>query len=85
MIIVAVDDPERAGRILKQLNIPVAIEPDRIVVSPERGIAPSDINALLVRAGIAVSQLLTRHSTLEDVFLDLTAVDAERTEPAPLK
>jgi ABC-2 type transport system ATP-binding protein len=81
VIVIEVDDPERAGTILRELEIPVSIGPDRVVASPPQGrIAPAEINALLVRAGLAVSQLVARHSTLEDVFLDLTSEHAEKRE-----
>jgi ABC-2 type transport system ATP-binding protein len=82
MIVADVDKPERASRILQQLNVPVTVEPGKIVVSPEGGFTSAEINALLVRSGIAVSQLATRHSTLEDAFLDLTTDCVERREVA---
>lgn len=82
VIVADVDEPERASKVLQQLNIPVTVEPGKIVVSPESEFPPAEINALLVRAGIAVSQLATRHSTLEDAFLDLTADRVERREAA---
>jgi ABC-type multidrug transport system ATPase subunit len=85
VIVADVDEPERASRVLKQLDVAVSVEQGRIVVSPQGGLSPAEINALLVRAGIAVSQLGTRHSTLEDAFLDLTAESVERREPALLK
>ena len=84
-IVVDVDDPERASRVLKQFDIAVTAEPGRIAISSNAGFAPAEINALLVRAGIAVSQLATRHSTLEDAFLDLTAAPVEQREAAPIQ
>jgi ABC-2 type transport system ATP-binding protein len=84
-IVAEVDEPERAIRLLQQLDIPVTREPGRIVVSPQPGRNSAEINTLLVRAGIAVSQLTTRHATLEDVFLDLTAESGEAKEVTLLK
>jgi ABC-2 type transport system ATP-binding protein len=79
-IIVDVEDPERAGRVLGQLDLAVAAEAGRIVVSPRDGYGAAEINTLLVRAGIAVSRLTARQSTLEDAYLDLTAEPVERGE-----
>jgi lantibiotic transport system ATP-binding protein len=78
-IVAEVDEPERARRILQQLDIEVTVEQGRIVVSGD--VPPASMNALLVRSGIAVSQLTTRHSTLEDTFLHLTADPVDRKEP----
>jgi ABC-type multidrug transport system ATPase subunit len=72
VIVADVDEAERAGRVLRELNLEVRVEAGRVEVSSSGGFAPAEINALLVRAGIAVSRLVTRHSTLEDAFLDLT-------------
>lgn len=80
VIIADVDDPERASGVLAQLDIPVTIEPGRIVISLDGEFAQAEINARLVRAGIAVSQFGTRHSTLEDTFLALTNDHVERRE-----
>lgn len=73
VIVADVDEPERAAKVLRQRNIFVTAEPRKIVISADTEVAPAEINAILVRADIAVSQLVTRHSTLEDMFLDLTA------------
>jgi ABC-type multidrug transport system ATPase subunit len=81
-IVAEVDEPERASAVLRALNIPVTADLSKVVVSPQHVFTPAEINALLVRAGIAVSQLATRHSTLEDVFLTLTAENVDRTEAA---
>jgi ABC-2 type transport system ATP-binding protein len=84
-IVAEVNEPERAIRLLQQLDIPVTRETGRIVVSPRPGRNSAEINALLVGAGIAVSQLITRHATLEDAFLDLTAESNEAQEVALLQ
>jgi lantibiotic transport system ATP-binding protein len=81
-IVAEVDEPARASRVLHQMDIPVTLEPGKIVVSPQGKFAPAEINALLVRAGIAVSRLTVRHSTLEEAFLDLTSGNAEQRETA---
>ena len=75
-IVAEVDDPDRAGRVLQQFDVEVTVEAGGIVVTPG-AYSAAEINALLVRAGIAVSRLVTRHSTLEDAFLDLTTERAE--------
>jgi hypothetical protein len=79
-----VDEPERARRVLKHLNAAITVGPGGIVISSESGCAPAEINALLVRAGIAVSQLTMRHSTLEDAFLDITSNDIAKGEAVTL-
>ena len=81
----AVDEPERASRLLKKFDIHNTIEPGRIVIALEGEYAPAEINALLVRAGIAVSQLATRCSTLEDAFLDLTSDRVNKKETAAIR
>ena len=85
MLAAEVDDPVRACQVLQQLDIAVMQEPGRIVVALRGSFAPAEINALLVRAGIAVSRLFTRHSTLEDAFLELTTGPVERKESALFK
>ncbi len=83
-IVIEVDEPERARRLLRQLGIPATLDASSagggIVVALQAGYPPAEINALLVRAGIAVSSLGTRHSTLEDAFLELTTTTAAATE-----
>jgi ABC-type multidrug transport system ATPase subunit len=81
-IVAEVDEPERASGVLRALNIPVIMGLSKIVVSAQSAFTPAEINALLVRAGIAVSRLATRHSTLEEVFLTLTSDRIERREVA---
>jgi lantibiotic transport system ATP-binding protein len=71
-IVAEVDDPERAARVLRQLEVVVSIEPGRVVIPMGGELSPAELNAALVRAGIAVSEFARRHSTLEDAFLDLT-------------
>ncbi len=72
MIAIRTDEPERAARLLRERDIPANREEYGVSVSVGAGINPAEINTLLVRAGIAVSALETRHQTLEDTFLDLT-------------
>ena len=86
MIVVGTDEPERSGLLLGQLEIPFTREPGRILISPQAGFTAAEINALLVRDGIAVSELTTRHLTLEDAFLDLTSAGGvERKETSLIK
>ncbi len=82
VIVAEVDEPERASRILQQLDIAVTVELNSIVIAPQVEFAAAEINALLVRSGIAVSQFGIRQFTLEDAFLDLTTDFVEKREPA---
>ena len=65
------DPAERALALLNSMGAQAACEKGRIRIEPGR-IAPAQINAALVKEGIAVSHLATESLTLEDVFLELT-------------
>jgi ABC-2 type transport system ATP-binding protein len=85
MIVIGTDDPERAGLILRQLEIPFTREQGLVLVPPRAGFSAAEINAMFVREGIAVSQLSTRHLTLEDAFLELTSEPTIQKEASPIK
>jgi ABC-2 type transport system ATP-binding protein len=69
-------DLEVAARIVRAVPgvEQVTVEPARLVVvaAEERG---ADINRALVEAGLYASQIVDRRSSLEDIFLELTATD----------
>lgn len=71
-IIVEVDQPERAHALLTRICRMVSQEGNRLRIASENSCEPSQINALLVKEGIAVSRLTAQHPTLEDFFLELT-------------
>jgi hypothetical protein len=79
MIVVEVDQPERAHELLTSIGRKVTCEGDRLLIAPDGQYGSAQINAILVQAGVAVSHLVTQRSTLEDAFLELT------NSPAPLK
>jgi hypothetical protein len=80
MIIVEVDQPERAQSVLAGLGRTVTRERNRIMIAPDAFSQPAQINASLVQAGIAVSHLATQNLTLEDLFLELTGPPAPDEE-----
>ena len=69
---VSVDQTERAYSLLVRRGCQVTREGQRLLIAPDGCDEPAEINAILVQAGIAVSQLVTQHLTLEDLFLELT-------------
>lgn len=71
-IIAEVDQPKRAHALLTGIGYTVTREGDRIWITSYDQSDRAQINALLVQAGIAVSQLTTERRTLEDLFLELT-------------
>lgn len=73
VIIVAVDDTERAYNLLAGVGIPATIEGGGIMRIAQGEYGPADINTMLVRAGIAVSDLTVKYPTLEDAFLEMTS------------
>ncbi len=75
VIVIEVDQPERAYALLAGIGREVAREGDRLLMQPNDQFGPAQINALLVQGGVAVSHLETRRSTLEDMFLELTTAD----------
>jgi lantibiotic transport system ATP-binding protein len=72
-IIMEVDDAARACELLTGAGIAVAFEGGGNLRVPQGGYSPADINAMLVRAGIAVSNLTLKYPTLEDAFLEMTS------------
>jgi hypothetical protein len=77
MIVVKVDQPERAQSLLTAIGCTATREGDRILIPPDGRCEPAQINATLVQGGVAVSHLVRQHLTLEDLFLELT------NSPAP--
>lgn len=82
VVVTEVDDVEKAKRLLAAAGIPVSIEGNRLICAPRGEYGPARINAMLVREGIEVSRLETRHLTLEDAFLELTRPGARAKEHA---
>ena len=80
IIVVEVDQPERAQSLLTGVGRSVSREGDRILIANDGQCEAAQINTILVEAGVAVSHLATRHKTLEDVFLDLTNSPAAEME-----
>jgi ABC-type multidrug transport system ATPase subunit len=73
MIEIEVDQPERAQIVLRNAGHRSTREGGRLLVTPDAvRFDPANINALLVQAGVGVSHLAMRRSTLEDAFLELT-------------
>ncbi|SPE34858.1 Bacitracin transport ATP-binding protein BcrA [Candidatus Sulfopaludibacter sp. SbA3] len=72
MIVVEVDQPERAQAVLTGMGCTVTREGRRILIAPDGVREAAQINAALVQAGIAVSHLAAERNTLEDFFLELT-------------
>jgi lantibiotic transport system ATP-binding protein len=82
MIVVEVHDPEKARALLRDAGVALRVEENRLLVTPHGDYGPPEINSMLVRAGIAVYSLGTRHLTLEDTFLELTNSPAQPKELA---
>ena len=82
LIAIEVDRPERAVELLIEMGCAITREGGRILVSPAEECDAARINAMLVRAGLAVSHLAVRHQTLEELFLDLTQSLAREQECA---
>lgn len=72
-LVIDVDQPDRAQVLLAGSGHTVKCEGNRIVVEANDADGPAQLNAVLVRAGIAVSHLSTQQHTLEGLFLELTA------------
>lgn len=80
IIVLEVDQPERAQALLGAIGLTVTRENRRIRIKAGDGWEPAQINTSLVKAGLAVSHLARHHKTLEEVFLDLTNSPALETE-----
>lgn len=72
-----VDDVETAMNILTRHGISAHLHEGRLKMSPHAEHGSAQINAMLVRAGVGVSHLATRHPALEDIFLTLTSSAAQ--------
>jgi len=83
MVVIEVDQPERAQALLTQAGRAVTREGRRLTIAPDGACQAAGINAMLVAAGIAVSQLVTQHPTLEDFFLELTGLQAGKECAGP--
>lgn len=73
MIVVEVDQPERAQALLSDTCGMFTRDGSHLRIEPNADCELAAVNAILVKAGIAVSQLTTEHPTLEDFFLNLTS------------
>jgi ABC-2 type transport system ATP-binding protein len=69
-------DPERAHEVLRNLEFVKGLtrEGDRLVVETA-GERAADVSRALAEQGIYLSELRTRQSSLEDVFLEMTGDD----------
>lgn len=81
-LLVRVDAPERAREILRaSFGVgDIAIDGDEVTVTAS-SLRPADVNAALVSAGLAVDELRTIQSSLEEAFLEITN-QAEQETPA---
>jgi ABC-2 type transport system ATP-binding protein len=82
VIMVQVDQPERAHAMLDSAGCAVTREGQSLRIAADGESDPGRVNMMLVRAGITVSQLVTQHATLEDLFLELTDASAPEKEYA---
>ena len=91
VFVLGVEQPESATGLLHRVGRKVTREGGLLLVEPAEDDpvrAAAQINTLLVRQGIAVSQLRIRGATLEEAFLELThpssqaeAVDGTEARP----
>lgn len=72
VIAAEVDDGERGVALLAAAGIAATHEGCGALRVPQGKFTPAEVNAILVRGGIGVSQLATRYRTLEEAFLELT-------------
>jgi lantibiotic transport system ATP-binding protein len=79
-LLVEVDDGERAWRVLHRAGVVAAMERPGLLKLDHGEHAPAQINAMLVKDGIAVSGLATKYPTLEEAFLQLTASEHMKPE-----
>jgi len=80
MIVVEVEQPERAQVLLGRICCTITREGNCIRISADNECEPAQINSILVHGGVAVSRLMTQLPTLEALFLELTAVTAPEKE-----
>jgi ABC-2 type transport system ATP-binding protein len=81
-IVVEVDDTERACELLNDAGIAAVIQGGGSMRVPQGNYRLADVNAMLVRAGIAVSHLTVKYPTLEDAFLEMTSSRVAEQETA---
>jgi ABC-2 type transport system ATP-binding protein len=84
VIVAAVDDVRRAAALLSDAGMSVRVDQKKVLVTCDDTYGPADVNTILVRGSIAVSELVSQHLTLEDAFLELTR-SAEQQEHAVAK
>jgi ABC-2 type transport system ATP-binding protein len=82
LIVVEVDQAERAQALLSRICGPVAREGSSLRIAVDGGCEPAQINSILVKQGIAVSRLTVQHPTLEEFFLELTSSPVAEKECA---
>jgi ABC-2 type transport system ATP-binding protein len=80
IIVLEVDQPERAQALLSGTGCTITRQDRRILIEHDGGCEPAHVNAILVNAGLAVSHLAAHHKTLEEVFLDLTSSPPPKSE-----
>jgi len=83
-IVVVVDQPERAQALLANFAGVVTRDGNQLRIQADAGLDPARVNATLVNAGMAVSQLTVQYPTLEEIFLELTSA-AEREKEAAIQ
>jgi ABC-2 type transport system ATP-binding protein len=81
-IVLEVGDTGRAYELLARNGIPAIIEAGGTMRVPQAELDPAEINALLVRAEVAVSHLSPKYPTLEDAFLEITSPAVAKQEKA---
>ena len=69
---------------LSDAGMSVRVDQKKVLVTCDDTYGPADVNTILVRGSIAVSELVSQHLTLEDAFLELTR-SAEQQEHAVAK
>jgi ABC-2 type transport system ATP-binding protein len=79
-ILLEVDKPGHVHTLLTRAGCVASCNGNRIRVADDGQFQSAQINAMLVRAGIAVSQCVIQRPTLEDFFLELTSGVAVGTE-----
>ena len=74
-LVIEVDDDDTAARLLAAEPRITKVEPreHELVLTLSDGLGPSDVNRLLVTAGVGVSRLEPARATLEDTFLAVTS------------
>ncbi|MEP6962130.1 MAG: ABC transporter ATP-binding protein [Acidobacteriota bacterium] len=76
-IVIDVDPADKAAELLAGLGLKILREGSRLRIDPDVRFPAAALNAMLIQAGVQVSQLITQRATLEDAFLRLTAEGSE--------